>query len=207
MTPSGLRSALLFVSLLQSPPAALGGYFNCAVIYDEFESLMNNQFLVEPDRFIATERQSLSRPQFERLQKGRFHLYPERADLGIAIFRTNQNLHGKMLFHWEEVAGNETHLVIDEAVIFGRVADGYASTRHGPLRLKPGVRIDLDTFDYVIPERTGAAVATAPLRDPLEDADLVFGLDPGTGEPTLAAVNQASLQFPTETLCHDPQRR
>lgn len=202
-----LRSALLAASLILPAPVAMSGYFNCAVIYDEFESLMNNQFLVEPDRFAATQRQSLSRPQFERLQKGRFHLYPERADLGIAIFRTNQNLHGKMLFHWEEVAGNETHLVIDEAVIFGRVADGYASTRHGPLRIKPGVNVDLDTFDYVIRERGSATKSSAQLHDPLEDADLVYGLDPQTGEPTLAAVNQATLQFPTETLCHDPRRR
>ncbi len=81
---------------------ALSGYFNCSVIYDEFESLMNKQFLMEPDRFVSTVNQRLSKTEFETLQKGQFLLYEERADMGIAVFRTDENLSGKLLFRWSD---------------------------------------------------------------------------------------------------------
>ena len=41
-------TALLTLTLAHLP-AANAGYFNCSVVYDEFDSLMHKQFLVEPD--------------------------------------------------------------------------------------------------------------------------------------------------------------
>lgn len=204
-SPTRALTGLLLWLGIAAPAAA--GYFNCAVIYDEFESLMNGQFLVEPDQFATTLHDRITRNQFENLQKGQFRLYTERSDAGIAVFRTNQNLHGKMLFRWQDAPDQTAHVIIVEAVVFARVADGYGPSVAGPLRVKPGTGVDLDTMSYVSMERDGQRDGDQSVPHTSASADLYYGLGADSGEPTLAAANGALVYFPVETLCLEAQRR
>ena len=125
----------------------------------------------------------------------------------LALFRTNQNLHGKMLYRWEDVANQDPHLIIVEAVVFARVADGYGPNVSGPLRLKPGIGVDLDTMNYVSMEH-GAQHNTADAAAlQIASADLLYGLSVDSGEPTLTAANGALVYFPVQTMCLEAQER
>ena len=190
---------LLVLLICCSPFPALAGYFNCSVIYDEFEHLMNKQFLTEPDRFVSTVNQRLSKSEFETLQKGQFLLYEESAAMGIAIFRTDENLSGKLLYSWSDpLADGESHLVIEQAVLLSRVQDGLDPRRIGPFRIKPGYGLDLDTGRY------DSRIGQAP-EDESEQisVDIRHGIDPGTGEGTFEAANSAVLYFPVESMCSE----
>lgn len=179
------------------------GYFDCSVIYDEYEDLMANQFLVEPDRYVATLPQQITRSDHERLQKGIFHLHADRADRGVAVVRTNGNLYGKFLFKWDDPLPDQPpHLLIDFGVVHGRVADGGAPVFLAPLRLKPGAGVDLD-FGRVMALDDGGATIDDRARQQL---DIIYRTDETTGEPILQSVNNASVHFPIESLCHRPQR-
>lgn len=179
------------------------GYFDCSVIYDEYEDLMANQFLVEPDRYVATLPQQISRSDHQKLQQGIFQLHADRADRGIAVFRTNGNLHGKLLFKWMDPLPDQApHVLIDYAVVYGRVADGDAPVFFVPLRLKPGAGVDLDVGRTMALDDGGPAVDDRQRQQ----LDIVYYMDEQTGEPMLQAVNNASVQFPIESLCHRPQR-
>lgn len=194
---------ILLATVLFTAPPARAGYFDCSVVYDEFESLMNKQFLIEPDRYVGTILDRLTQEDYQRLQKGRFTLYADRADTGIIIFRTNENLHGKLLYHFSEKVGEEVHLLIDEAVVLARVEDGFGPVRIGPIRLKPGFGLDLDSGNsYVMVEQ--GATATDKEKEAQDRADLAYRADVDSGTFTIEAVNRASLVFPTETLCHRP---
>ena len=182
-------------------PIAQAGYFDCSVIYDEYESLMAGQFLVEPDRYVPTIRDKISRSEYEQLQKNTFKLHSERADRGVAVFHTNSNLHGKFLFLWTEPLPDQPpHVLIEYGVVYGRVVDGFSPVFFVPLRLKPGSSIDLDIGRVI-------ALSTKTLPDAgrvREQVDIEYRIDEITGEPFLRAVNNASLQFPIESLCHRP---
>ena len=180
---------------------AFSGYFNCSVIYDEFESLMNKEFLLEPDRFISTISQRLTKSEFENLQKGQFLVYEERAGMGIAIFRTNENLSGKLLFRWSDpLVDGQSHLIIEQATVFGRVEDGYGPKRTGPFRVKPGFGLDLDTGQY--DTRIGQAAGQENIT-----VDLRHSIDPESGEAVFEAANDAVIHFPVETMCHQTSRQ
>lgn len=199
-----LPSLLLAAACALPIQRATGGYFNCSVVYDEFDSLMNNRFLVEPDRYVGTLSGSITRPQFETLQRGQFLLYPERAGLGIAIFRTNQNLHGRLLYHFSDpLPDGKVQLIIDEAVVLARVSDGYGPVRLGPLRLKLGVGLDLDSGSYI--ERRYPGARGESDGPDTAAADIHFDTTEDTAVPVIAAVNGAMIQFPVESLCLRPE--
>ncbi len=181
------------------PLPALSGYFNCSVIYDEFESLMNKQFLTDPDTFVSTVNQRLSKTEYETLQKGQFLLYEERADMGIAVFRTDENLSGKLLFRWSDpLVDGQSHLVIEHVVILSRVEDGYGPRRMGPFRIKPGFGLDLDTGLY--DTRIGQTPETAAGK---VTVDVRHGIDPESGEGIIEGANDAQLHFPLESMCSE----
>ena len=190
------RIFTLACCLLAMP--AWAGYFNCSVIYDEYESLMNKQFLMEPDRFVSTVNQRLSKSEFENLQRGQFQLYEERADLGIAIFRTSENLSGKLLYRWSEpLADGQSHLIIEQVILFGSVQYGYGARRAGPFRMKPGFGLDLDSGQY---ENRFGSVDNPDAR--AVTIDLRHSIDSETGESVFEAANDAIIHFPVETMCH-----
>ncbi len=195
------RATILTLGLAYQTADA--GYFDCSVIYDEYEDLMANQFLVEPDRYVATLPQQISRSDHERLQKGIFQLHADRADRGIAVFRSNGNLHGKFLFKWTDPLPDQPpHVLIDYGVVYGRVANGDAPVFFVPLRLKPGAGVDLDVGRAMTLDDGGAAVDDGARQQ----LDIIYRTDEQTGEPILQAVNNASVHFPIESLCHRPKR-
>lgn len=177
---------------------AWGQAFNCAVVYDEFESLMNKRFLTQPDQFVRTLPGSISQQQFEDVANAGFVLYPARKGMGIGILTTSQNIHAKFLFHWSQpMVDGTTHVIIDELVKYGRVADGYAPNRIGPFRLRPGTSLDVDTGDYV---ETGDLVnQEADRAGQRLTGDLLY--ESGPESSVLKAVNGAQVQFPLDTLC------
>lgn len=193
-----LTQALCVSMLAAASNAALAGSFNCAVVYDEFESLMNKRFLMQPDEFVRTQRERMSKEQFEGVSNADFHLYPSREGMGTGILTTNQNIHAKFLFHWSRPMVDDTrHVIIDEVVKYGRVSDGYAPNRIGPFRLKPGMSIDIDSGDYV-PTEVGL-IEEEELARKREAGDLFY--EAGPDGTVLKAVNGAEVQFPLETLC------
>ena len=119
--------------------------------------------------------------------------------MGIAVFRTDENLSGKLLFSWSDpLTDGESHLVIEHGVLFSRVEDGQGPRSIGPFRIKPGYGLDLDTGRY------DSRVGQDP-DDPSEEVsvDIRHGIDPATGEGVFEAANTAVLFFPVESMCSE----
>lgn len=190
-------TSVLFACAALSPPAHAGS-FNCSVVYDEFESLMNGQFLVAPDKFVSTLPGRISKQQFDGVANANFHLYPGREGMGIGVLTTNLNVHAKFLFHWSQPMSDGTvHVIIDELVKYGRVQDGYAPSRIGPFRLKPGMSIDVDSGNYV--PLPGELARAGDQENRPETGDLRYEV--GANGTLLESVNGAAVQFPLETMC------
>ena len=179
-----LIASTLFASIAVSPLQS--NYFDCSVVYDEFDQLMMSNFLIEPDRYVSTLNNTITRDEHLQHQLGLFKLRDGRQNAGIGIFRTNQNLSGKMLFIWQDNAWEErTPLVIDELISFGRVSDGYAPVRHKSIYLTPGFGINLDNVEVVDTED--------------ESADLLYESE--GSKYSIRAIEPAEIFFPTESMC------
>ena len=184
MIRSLLIASTLLASIAVSPLQS--NYFDCSVVYDEFDQLMMSNFLIEPDRYVSTLNNTITRDGHLQHQLGLFKLRDGRQNAGIGIFRTNQNLSGKMLFIWQDNAWEErTPLVIDELISFGRVSDGYAPVRHKSIYLTPGFGVDLDNAEVVETED--------------ESADLLYEFE--GGKYSIRAIEPAEIIFPTESMC------
>jgi len=191
-----LAPALCLCALL--PASVHAGTFDCSVVYDEFESLMNKDFLTNPDKYVSTLPGQISKQQFDGVANAHFHLYPGRDGVGIGILTTNLRTHAKFLFHWSPPMTDGTvYVIIDEVVKYGRVSDGYAPTRIGPFRLKPGMSVDLDSGNYV--PLPGELATTQEQKDEPKTGDLQY--EAGADGGVLKAVNGAAVEFPLETLC------
>ena len=184
MIRSLLIASTLLASIAVSPLQS--NYFDCSVVYDEFDQLMMSNFLIEPDRYVLTLNNTITRDKHLLHQLGLFKLRDGRQNAGIGIFRTNQNLSGKMLFIWQDNAWEErTPLVINELISFGRVSDGYAPVRHKSIYLTPGFGVDLDNAEVVDTED--------------ENADLLYEFE--GGKYSIRAIEPAEIFFPTESMC------
>ena len=162
-------------------------YFDCSVVYDEYDQLMLGNFLVDPERYVDSLADSITRRQHVQYQLKQFKLRKGREQSGIGVFVTNQNLHGKMLYIWQDNAWEErTPLVIEEIITFGRVSNGYAPVRQRSVYLTPGSAVDLDSATAVEPED--------------ETADLVYEFEGGVY--SLRRVEPARVFFPIESMCH-----
>ena len=183
----GLLLIAAIVTLSGNSPAQ-ANYFDCSVVYDEFDQLMLANFLVEPGRYVDTLEDSISRQEHVRYQLNEFKLRKGRGKSGIGVFVTNQRLHGKMLYVWQDNAWEErTPLVIEEIITFGRVRDGYAPVRQRSVYLTPGSAVDLDSATAVEPED--------------ETADLVYVFERGVY--SLRRIEPSQVYFPVESMCHE----
>ena len=166
---------------------ARANYFDCSVVYDEFDQLMLANFLVDPERYVDTLVNQITRKEHVDYQIGEFKLRDGRDMSGIGVFVTNQNIRGKMLYVWQDNAWElRTPLVIDEMIIFGRVRDGYAPVRNRSVYVTPNLAIDLDTASVVDADD--------------ETADLVYEFERGIY--SLRAIEPAQIFFPIESMCH-----
>ena len=184
-----LFSALLTVTVMACMPVSTteARTFDCSVVYDEYDQLMLANFLVEPERYVDALANLITRQQHVQYQLGEFKLRRGREESGIAVFVTNQSLHGKMLFVWQDNAWEErTPLVIEEIITFGRIRDGYAPVRQRSVYLLPGSAVDLDSGQAVDPED--------------ETADLIYEFEQGVY--SLRRIEPTRVFFPIESLCH-----
>ena len=121
---------------------------DCSVIYDEFESLMHKQFLVQPGEYLPVVEAQLSEFDFVAQQQGKFLLYEERGDAGILIFLTGENRYGKLLYRWSDpLPDNKRHLLILEGLYYEAVSSGLLPTRFGPIRVSANMGVDLDAWN------------------------------------------------------------
>lgn len=166
---------------------AQANYFDCSVVYDEFDQLMMANFLIDPERYVTSLDTTLKRSDFLVHQLNKFKLREERTNAGLAVFRTNQNISGKFIFFWQDNAWEEvTPFVVEESISFGRVRDGYAPVRGKSLYLTPGQAVDLDTSTVV------------ELDD--DSADFIYEIDQENYQ--IRAINSAQMYFPVESMCH-----
>ena len=185
-----LLAKLLLILTLTSCAGIIpahANYFDCSVVYDEYDQLMLGNFLVEPERYVDSLSNNITRRQHVQYQLKQFKLRNGREQSGIGVFVTNQNLHGKMLYIWQDNAWEErTPLIIEEVITFGRVSDGYAPVRQRSVYLTPGSAVDLDSATAVEPEN--------------ETADLVYEFKGGVY--SLQRIEPAKVFFPIESMCH-----
>lgn len=178
---------LIIASLILTVAPARANYFDCSVVYDEFDQLMMANFLLDPERYVDSIPNVISRQEFLELQQHLFHLRADRESVGVAIFLTNQNIRGKFLYLWRPVVRErQIPLEITESISFGRVKDGYAPVRATSIYLTPGFAVDLDNAQVV------------EAND--ETADLVYELE--NEEYVIRAIPPAQLVFPVESMCH-----
>ena len=161
------------------------GPFDCGVVYDEFDSFMNRNFLMKPDGYVKTRQGKISQADAAK-QSGALLLSPSRKGMGVAIVQTNKNTHGKFLFSWSgrgDLRGTPL-LILRDVMLFGRVQDGAGLKKHREIRVSASQMVDLDT---------GRATqgSGADIRYQAIDAKTI----------QLEAVNGAKLFFPMETLC------
>ncbi len=170
---------------LASAPAHAGS-FDCSVVYDEFDSLMNKDFLTNPENYVQVATGKLTRADYNGRQKGRLMLRPDRKGLGVAIVRTNKNTWGKFLFSWGGPgdARGTPLLILRDITLFGRVQDGNAPKMTREIRVSSSQTVDLDR----------GLTGEGP------ESDIWFhDVDGKTMQ--VEAVNGATLAFPMETLC------
>ncbi len=160
--------------------------FDCSVIYDEFDSLMHKDFLVAPESYVPAVSSELSFDDFNASQKGKFYLRKDRPERGLAVVFTNDKLYGKFVFDWPDAG----QLILEDIIIYNRVEDGYAPFHYGPIALKPGQLVDLDT---------GTTYAADIQGDDKIRADFTFSQQ--SGSSILASINEAQVYFPTASLC------
>ncbi len=180
--PALLVSAVLLP--LATPASA--GQFDCSVVYDEFDSLMNKNFLMKPGSYVRVVKGKLSRADYNSRQKNRLLLRPGRKGLGVAIVHTNRNISGKFLFTYggRRDSRGTPLLILRDVTLFGRVQDGYAPRLTREIRVSSSQRVDLDSG----------------LAGEGEEADIWFhNVDGRT--MYVEAVNGARLAFPMESLC------
>ncbi len=174
-------------TLLLASTSVRANYFDCTVVYDEFDQLMMANFLVDPERYVSGRPNAISRKEFLEYQQHIFHLRTERKGVGIAVFKTNQNIRGKLLYVWEPHARERMiPLEITESISFGRVKDGYAPVRATAIYLTPGFAVDLDAAQVVDTDDV--------------TADLIYVFE--NDEYIIRAVPPAELIFPIESMCH-----
>lgn len=158
---------------------------DCSLVYDEFDHLMNKEFLIKPSEYVTTVKKRLSRRDYNAKQKGSFLLSAEHKGLGIGIVRTNANQRGKFLFTWGAPFQNgNPSLIIKEAVIHRLVKTGDNPIVRRNIKLGSSFTLDLDTGQI------GG-----------KKADIWFhNIDGKT--MYVEAINGADLEFPVQSLCN-----
>lgn len=177
-------ATLVLTAGLTAPANA--GPFDCSVVYDEFDSFMNKNFLMKPEAFVRTLQGKISRGDYNSKQKGKLLLSPHRKGFGVAIVHTNKNTSGKFLFTWSgrgDQRGSPL-MILRDVTLFGRVQDGFRPKKFREIRVSSSQLIDLDT---------GRATQgkNADIWYHAVDAKTIY----------LEAVNGAKLSFPMETMC------
>ena len=182
-----LTAALTALTLYTGPGTpAHAGSFDCGVVYDEFDSFMNKNFLMKPDAFVRTVQGKLSRNDYNSKQKGALLLSPNRKGFGVAIVHTNKNTRGKFLFTWSgrgDLRGSPL-MILRDVTLYGRVQDGYGRRNYREIRVSASQTVDLDTG-------RASQGNTADIWYHVVDAKTIY----------LEAINGAKLFFPMETLC------
>ncbi len=182
-----LTSAFAAIALMTGclSPANAGQY-DCSVVYDEFDSFMNKNFLVKPEGFVSTVQGKLSRDDYNTKQKGKLLLGPNRQGMGVAIVHTNKNTRGKFLFTWGgrgDQRGSPL-MILRDVTLFGRVEDGFRPKKYREIRVSSSQTVDLDTGRPTQGE-------SADIRYNAVDAKTIY----------IEAINGAKLSFPMETMC------
>ena len=179
----------LFLLPVFSAAPAHAGSFDCNVVYDEFDSLMNKNFLQNPEAYVQVKQGRLSRGEYNGEQKGKLLLRPDRKGLGVAIVKTNRNTWGKFLYTWGGPGDSRGTplMILRDLTLFGRVVDGNAPKTVREIRVSSSQTVDLDR----------GMTTEGP------EADIWFrNVDGKT--MFIEAVNGATLTFPMETLCAAP---
>jgi len=177
-----MKKVFSFLLILLFSEAALA--VNCGLVYDEFDNLMNKEFLINPASYVKTMSGRLSRSDYNSKQKGKFLLNQKRQGHGIAVVHTNKNSRGKFLFTWSHPnQSSPPILVIKEVVLYGRVKDGYKPVVRRNLNIKSSFTLDLDTG------KMGG-----------KGADIWFHNVDGK-RMYIEARNGATLHFPMQSLC------
>lgn len=181
-TASAFAALALLAATAQT---ALAGPYDCSVVYDEFDSFMNRNFLIKPEGYVASLQNAITQAQAQK-QGAALMLGPGRRGMGVAIVRTNGNAHGKLLFSWEgrgDLRGTPL-LILRDITLYRKVEDGSGQKKHREVRVSASQMIDLDT---------GRATQgdAADLRYQAVDAKTI----------RIEAINGAKLTFPMESLC------
>lgn len=159
--------------------------FNCNVVYDEFDSFMNKDFLVQPQAYVNSLQDKISQAEAGK-QSGALLLSPGHQGMGVAVVKTNGNAYGKFLFSWSgrgDLRGTPL-LILREVSIYGKVDTGAGLKKFREIRMSAGQTVDLDTGK-------GTQGNGADIRYQALDTSTI----------QLEAVNGAKLTFPMETLC------
>lgn len=165
---------------------AAAGPFDCAVVYDEFESLMNKNFLVKPDAYVPMAWDRLTFEDYTNKQKGKLMLRPGRQGWGAAVVRTNANASGKFLFAFDGGPGDlrgSPLLIIRDITLVNKVEDGSGQRIHREVRVSAQQGVDLDQGRI----------------DEGDAVDLQFrNVD---GKLSIESANGAIVAFPLASLC------
>ncbi len=186
MFKMSLFALLAAISMAGFVRPASAGSFDCSVVYDEFDSFMNKNYLLNPEAYGPVVKGKLTRDAYNAQQKGRLLLRHGRKGWGVAVVHTNKNTRGKFLFTWggRGDARGTPLLLLRDVTLFGRVEDGYGTRTFREIRVSGAQQIDLDA----------GRASTGP------EADIWYrNVDGRT--LVIEAVNGAELSFPMASLC------
>lgn len=181
-----VRGVTSFIAFLLAAGAAHAGPFDCSVVYDEFDSFMNRNYLLNPEAYGQVLQGQITRDQYNGAQKGRIMLRPGRQGWGVAIVQTNKNLRGKFVYTWGGRGDSRGTplLILRDVTLYARVEDGTGRKLTREIRVTASQTVDLD-------KGRASIGANADIRFRNVDGKTL----------ALEAVNGAKLTFPMESLC------
>ena len=178
-----MKKLILFFLVLSAN--AFAGNMDCSVVYDEYDALMDRNFLIRPLSYVDGHTNIVSRSTYNGSIKGEFKLKKERKGLGIAVFRTNKNTYGRFLYTWGAPFRNgQPSLILKDIVKYKRVYDGFGKTVRSKVVIPSSYTLDLDTFQLAQGQKS----------------DLWFENVNGT-RMNIRAKNGAKIIFLTESQC------
>ncbi|MDA7948652.1 MAG: hypothetical protein MPJ78_14400 [Hyphomicrobiaceae bacterium] len=163
----------------------VAGPFDCSVVYDEYDSFMNKNYLIKPDAYVRIVQGRITQAQTAG-QANALLLSPQRLGMGAAIVQTNKNAYGKFLFSWSgrgDLRGTPL-LILRDITTYKSVQDGNGRRNYREIRVSASQMIDLDT---------GRATQG-------QGADIRYNAS-NPKEVVLEAINGAKIAFPMETSC------
>ena len=138
------KLGVLFLLLLSQTIAA--GNFDCSVVYDEYDSLMNKNFIVNPSNYVRTKENKISRFAYNSRQKGQFTLKDGGKGMGVPLFELTEIVWKISIHVGRSFNNGNPSLILKDVVVYGHYYGWLPTKKNKKIIVPSSYTVDLDTF-------------------------------------------------------------